>query len=320
MADVEANDGSSGPKKNYEKVTTTPAELDSGKENKSIVNNITIINNDSLTSPGTYGTFMSFLTLIIAIIVSIICYSYAADNLNTSAFNDVCTDSEYESSCKANSAVLRISFALSILFAVQILFTKCFTKFFDLFWPIKFLCFCGLVILFYNIHTDIFGLGGYAWFARITGFFYLILEQIILVDLAYTWNEKWIEYSQEENLDSDAVFKGNMWLTGIIVFSVIFYAFAFILIGILYWQFNNSCVDTMIILSLGVALPVLASIIQLFFSDQGSILTSSVMTLYTVYVVYSAISLNPDSTCNPTLDSGYQTLSAVSDSSTSLCS
>lgn len=299
--------------------TTTPSTLPAEttdtteKNSSSVINNITIINNGSSNeNPGKFGTLFSFIITAIGIIVSIIVYKYAPDEINTSAITDHCNDDEYEGSCKSNSVVLRISLALTLIFALQIVGTIIFTRFYDILWIPKVVIFIGLVILFFNISDDIFGTNGYGWFARITGFFFLTLEQIILIDLAYTWNEKWIEYSQEENVDSEVIMKGNVWLIGIVFFSFLFYALAYACIGIMFWQFDNTCVDSMVILSLTIVLPLIASVIQLFFSDQGSILTSAIMTLYSVYVCYSAISLNPDSSCNPTLNSGYQTLSSVS--------
>lgn len=319
MSDIEAANRNTTTSMNSKPITesevnvTTPETMNNSNDKGSttVINNITIINSDN-SHPGWHGTIASFLITTIGIVVSIICYKYAPDQFNISAFTDNCDDDEYEGSCKSNSAVLRISFALTLVFAVQIVGTVIFTKFYDVLWIPKTAIFVGLCVLFFNISDDIFGTSGYAWFARITGFFFLILEQIILIDLAYTWNEKWIEYSQEDNVDSEVIMKGNFWLCGIVWFSLIFYAIAFACIGIMFWQFNNDCADSMVILSLTIALPVIASIIQLFFSETGSILTSSIMTLYTVYVCYSAISLNPDEHCNPTLDTSYQTLSSVS--------
>jgi hypothetical protein len=277
--------------------------------------NVTIINNftwDPTESPGRVGTIMSFVTIIIGIVVSIITYRYAPNYINTSDFNNLCENNEYQDSCKANSAVMRMSLAMTIIFAIQAIGTKLFTKFYDTFWVIKFCAFIGLVIWFFNIENDIFDTDGYAWFARITGFFFLILQQVILIDLAYTWNEKWIKYSLVEESDSVSLLEGNCWLCGIIFFSLVFYVLSFGAIGVMFWQFNNDCSDTMVILSLTIVLSVVATFIQLFVSDTGSLLTSSIMTAYATYVAYSAITLNPSSTCNPTLNTRYQTLSTVS--------
>lgn len=78
----------------------------------------------------------------------------------------------------------------------------------------------------------------------------------------------------------------------------------------MYWQFKG-CVQPEVIISLTVCFTFIASIIQLFFSLEGTIMTSAIMTLYCTYVCYSAIILNPNGSCNPALHSGYQTLSAA---------
>lgn len=276
--------------------------------------NVTIINNfNGDSSPGTTGTIMSFLLIIIGIIASIFTYIYAPEQINTSFFTDLCNDdnSGYEASCKANSAVLRISFALTIIFCLQLIGTFIITSFYDSFWGIKLLLFIGLVIGFFYSDGAIFGTEGYVWLARITGFFFVILQQVVLIDLAYTWNEQWIEYSHYSDFDLDA-WCSNVWLAGIIFFSLSFFTITYISIGLMFWQFNNDCEDTMVIISFAVIFPFLATIIQLFYAERGSILTSAIMSLYSAYVCYSAITSNPFASCNPTIDSKYQTLTTVS--------
>eukprot|EP01034_Spumella_vulgaris_P022014 gene22015-28107_t len=136
------------------------------------------------------------------------------------------------------------------------------------------------------------------------GFFFADSD-IILLDLAYTWNEKWLAYASDEG-EVD----GQKWLVGIILISSVLFAGSITVIGLLYWQFEG-CTENDVIISLTLCLSFLATIIQLFFTDQGSILTSAIMTAYATYVCYSAVTLNPRNECNPTLNSGYQTLSTV---------
>ena len=253
--------------------------------------------------PGRYGTLQSFILVIVAIVLSILTFHYGPD-INSDSFDNYCTNSNYEDSCKANSAVLRVSLALTLMFAIQIIGTYIFTPFFDNLWIPKYFIFFALVLGFFYVDGKHFGTDGYAWFARITGFFYLILQQIILLDMAYSWNERWLAYSAEDGE------RGYRWLVGIVVFSVILFTGAYLVIAILFWQFKG-CDNNLIIISLALCLSVIATIIQLFFSEEGSLLTSAVMTAYVAYVCYSAVILNPDDSCNPTLNSGYQTLSAI---------
>ena len=46
-------------------------------------------------------------------------------------------------------------------------------------------------------------------------------------------------------------------------------------------------------------------------NEEYSLLASATMTLYATYVCYSAVTLNPDESCNPTLSTDFQTLSSA---------
>jgi hypothetical protein len=255
--------------------------------------------------PGKVGTYCSFFLILLGVIGSIIFYAHASDLINMDSFSKGCPDN-YLDSCKAVSAVLRISCALTISFGIQALGTLIFSRFYDAMWILKLLGFIALVVGLFFAPSTSFGTNGYAWFARITGFLYLILQQVILLDLAYTWNERWVALATD-NEDGE---RGKKWLIGIIVISSILFAGGYTVIGVLYWQFNG-CSDTITIITLTLVLTLLATLIQLFFSEEGSILTSAVVTAYSAYICYSAVILHPNPQCNPTLQSGYQALSAV---------
>lgn len=260
----------------------------------------------SLGPPGRNGTIMSFVVVLAGVILSIITYVYAPKWITLDSWDDGCpSDGDFERSCKANSSVLRISCALTVLFGLQLIGTFFYTRFYDMLWIIKFLIFLALVIGFFFGTSESFGLGGYAWFARITGFFFLILQQIILLDVAYSWNERWLAYAGGPDGE-----KNRDWLVGIIVISLILFAGSYAVIGVMFWQYEQ-CEDSTIIIGLTLALTVTMTLIQLFFSDEGSILTSAIMTAYATYVCYSAVTLNPSAACNYALDTGYQTLSTA---------
>ena len=212
------------------------------------------------------------------------------------------------SACKSSGAVLRFSFALSSIFFIQLVGTTISSKFYDYLWGLKFLLFCGLVILFYFLQAEIFDLNGYAWYARVAGFFYLIIQQIILLDFAYTWNERIVKWSDE---DAEHGY-GKAWLVLLIFISFIFIGGSLTIIGVMYWQFGNPiCSDTLTILSLTLGLCFIATFIQVFISDEGSMLTSAIIIAYSTYICYSAVTLNPNPVCNPTLTTRYQTVSQV---------
>jgi hypothetical protein len=129
-----------------------------------------------------------------------------------------------------------------------------------------------------------------------------VLQQIILLDFAYNWNSNWVKNSEESN--------NNSWLIGLLVVSGILFAGSFSVIGILYWQFSG-CPENEAIISITLILSIAVTVFQLFTPGEGSLLTSGIMTAYATFLCYSAVVLNPNTDCNPTLASGYQTITEV---------
>jgi hypothetical protein len=108
-------------------------------------------------SKGKFGTLMSFWVLLVGSVVSIVMQRYAPYDIELSAWSEGCS-AEYQESCYANSAVLRISFALTLLFALQALGTLVYTKFYDILWGVKVLVWGAIVLGFYFAKSEVFGL------------------------------------------------------------------------------------------------------------------------------------------------------------------
>jgi len=226
---------------------------------------------------------------------------YAPENVDSANWIKDCPTG-YEKSCKANGAVLRFSFALSIIFACQFVLTTLAARLYDALWVLKLLAFVAICLGFFYSDDSVFNQNGYAWFARIGGFFYLILQQIILLDFAYSWNESWVKKNDDDG--------GSCWKGGLLAVALILLCGSIAGIGLMY-HFFAGCSDTSAIISITLILSIISTTFQLFCTTEGSILTSAVMVAYFTYVCFSAISLNPDTTCNPTLAQSAQTLSAA---------
>lgn len=250
--------------------------------------------------PGKVGSYCSLTLLLCGMVGSIIAQKYAKSH-TASLSNNGCP-SGYDTECRGNGAVYRFSFALFIIFALQLLGTSVSIRFFDALWVPKIFSYVGLVIAFYFVANNVFDEHGYAWLARILGFFYLIFQQIILLDFAYCWNESWVAKAEKDGTQK--------WYIILLVTSFILIAGSISAIGIMYWQFGN-CSSSLVIISLTIILPVIALCFQVFVSEHGSLLTSAVLISYCTYICYSAITLNPDETCNPSISTSYQTLSSA---------
>ena len=248
--------------------------------------------------PGVFGTYASFLLMVIGMVISILVSHY---NTNIEITNWV-TDcpSGYTEECKKNQAVLRVSFALALIFIIQLIGTTIRTSFFDQYWIVKFMLFGGILAGFFYAKAEVFDSNGYAWIARIAGFFFVILQQVILIDFAYTWNELWkqsAEYASER--------QNNTKLIALAVASILAIMGSISAMGVMFHYFAG-CASTSTIISLTLVLSLLAITFQLFINNQGSLLTSAIMTAYSTYICYSAISLNPKRECNPTISTDYQ--------------
>lgn len=250
---------------------------------------------------GIKGTYLSFFLLISAMVASIIAQNYVQDHLTSNSWTSNCPNG-YDKTCKGNSAVYRFSFALVLLFIIQFIGTTIYVPFFDMLWIWKIVVFVGVVIGFYNTDSRVFDDNGYAWFARFAAFFYVILQQVILIDFAYNVNEKFLAYAEADG--------GNFWYGVVLVSAIFMYCGSFSAIGVMFWQFLG-CDSNAVILSLTIILSVGSTLIQIFASDNGSILTSAIMTCYATYICYSSVTLNPDGQCNPTISTSYQSISTV---------
>lgn len=122
---------------------------------------------------------------------------------------------------------------------------------------------------------------------------------VILIDIAYDWNEDWVDRADQE--DRLSYGSGSSWLHAIVASCGAFYVLALTGIVMLYHYFTG-CPENAWIITLTLLGIIAFTAIQLS-GSEGSLLTSSVLALYAVYNAYSMVSKNPNGTCNPALGS-----------------
>mmetsp|Transcript_18793 Transcript_18793/g.23111 ORF Transcript_18793/g.23111 Transcript_18793/m.23111 type:complete len:247 (+) Transcript_18793:658-1398(+) len=81
--------------------------------------------------------------------------------------------------------------------------------------------------------------------------------------------------------------------------SFLCFAIAITGIALLFVYFGTSCESPNLILSLTIVLLCIAIPCQLFISKDSNLLTSSFVSVYTVYLAAAALSANPVESCNP---------------------
>jgi len=164
-------------------------------------------------------------------------------------------------------------------------------------WPAKYAVYLLLVVGSVFMGNHPWFLGIYLHLSRLGAMVFIVVQQVILIDLAYNWNDAWV--GKADSADRLEWGSGAKWLRATIAVCAAFYILAFTGIGLLYHFFSgcggNTAIITMTLLGI-----IAVTLLQLS-GFEGSLLTSSVISLYVVYLGYSAVSKNPHGACNPQL-------------------
>jgi len=255
------------------------------------------------TPTSSTGREQSVLLLLLAVILSLV-YQYSiAPQLQKTEWgidwDSGCNydDNELDDKCRGNAGVYRVGFTSFLFFSVATIITKSNPSYNRYYWSAKFFAFLTLVVttiwipnspLFDPIFLNI---------ARIGGFIFILFQTIILIDLAYTWNENWVDKSNQA--DAYEFGSGDKWLKLIIAACITLYTASLVFIILLFTTFDD-CSINKTILSFTIIFIVLITTIQLV-GEEGSLLTSAVISLYGVYLAFAGLSKNPDYECNPLL-------------------
>uniref|UniRef100_UPI00358E1040 serine incorporator 1-like n=1 Tax=Myxine glutinosa TaxID=7769 RepID=UPI00358E1040 len=167
------------------------------------------------------------------------------------------------------------------------------------FWFFKFAALIGIAVGAFYIPEGAFTT---VWFyiGMAGAFCFILIQLVLLIDFAHSWNESWVEKMEEGN--SRCWYAALLSVTGIgyglsITAVVLFYV---------YYTVKDNCAENKFFISFNLILCFLASIISILPKIQeaqprSGLLQSSVITLYTMYITWSAMSSEPDKECNPGL-------------------
>ena len=194
------------------------------------------------------------------------------------------------SKCLGIGGVNRITFALAVFFALHALLTRFVSscaRIDSQSWWAKGALFIVLLVCawllpnsFYNVYMHI---------ARVASAFFLLLQLILLIDFAYTWNADWT---------SEA--KG--WNKGVLAACVLLYSAsltAFVLHLVYFGQGPDSCHLQKFFIGFTFALTALMTAISISpqIAEGGGLLPAGVVTAYSYWLLFSALTSDPSS-CN----------------------
>ncbi|XP_068118981.1 serine incorporator 3 [Hyperolius riggenbachi] len=203
-------------------------------------------------------------------------------------------------------AVYRVSFAMTIFFLVfSILMIGVKTSkdpraaIHNGFWFFKILIIVGIMVGAFYIPEGPFTRTWFV-FGASGALCFIVIQLVLLVDFAHAWNESWVERMEEGN--SKCWYAVLLTATG----GMYILAITFITLLFVFYTVPGGCIENKVFISVNMILCIIVSVISILPKVQeaqprSGLLQSSVITLYTIYLTWSAISNEPDRTCNPSL-------------------
>ncbi|KAM3701811.1 hypothetical protein ACJW31_05G203300 [Castanea mollissima] len=149
-------------------------------------------------------------------------------------------------------------------------------------WMMKVISWCILVILMFFLPNEIISF--YESISKFGSGLFLLVQVVLLLDFVHGWNDKWVGFDEQ------------FWYIALFVVSLVCYVGTFVFSGFLFYWFTPSGQDCglntfFIVMTLIFAF--LFAIVALHPAVNGSILPSSVLSLYCIYLCYSALASEP---------------------------
>ncbi|XP_069739822.1 serine incorporator 1-like isoform X1 [Narcine bancroftii] len=129
-------------------------------------------------------------------------------------------------------------------------------------------------------------------------FCFILIQLVLLIDFAHSWNESWVGKMEDGH--------SKCWYAALVSMTSLNYIVSFIAI-VLFFVFYTTpggCVENKFFISFNMIFCIALTITSILPKIQeaqprSGLLQSSVITLYTMYLTWSAMSNEPDGECNP---------------------
>jgi hypothetical protein len=182
---------------------------------------------------------------------------------------------------------------------------KCSEAFHDGCWFFKFILIAGVYIAVFFIPNGFYTV--WAYIARVASGLFLIMQVVLIIIAAYNINDALVgSFNNSKGVASSTC--NAIILIGLtFIFSagsIVIYVFEFI------WF--HGCGGTIAIIVVTIVFAILFFVFVLLrFRDDASILTSSIVAIYSAYLGWSAMASIPNTSCNPFTVSNANTICQI---------
>ncbi|KAF3707754.1 Serine incorporator 1 Axotomy-induced glyco/Golgi protein 2 [Channa argus] len=167
------------------------------------------------------------------------------------------------------------------------------------FWFFKFLLLVGITVGAFFIPDGTFNTVWY-YFGLVGSFIFIVIQLVLLVDFVHSWNQAWLEKAENGN--------SKCWFAALLSFTILHYALTFTAVVIFYVFYTqvHDCTEHKVFISLNLIFCIIVSVVSILPKVQeaqptSGLLQASVISVYTMYVTWSAMTNNPNHQCNPSL-------------------
>ena len=199
---------------------------------------------------------------------------------------------DIENVCLGVGAVMRMSFTLAIFHLILGLICLCPSNITNTInegaWPIKFIIVLTFFIICFFIPEGFFKYYGYI--AKGSSLIFIVFQILMLVDIAYAWNDKWLGIydSTEEGSGTE-----RTWIIIMIIFTILLMGGGLGMSIMMYMKFDDRGGDLALI-SMCIGIAVIYTILSLsYLVENGSIFTCSIIFLFTTFLTWSALLSEP---------------------------
>ncbi|XP_061425343.1 serine incorporator 1 [Lethenteron reissneri] len=131
-------------------------------------------------------------------------------------------------------------------------------------------------------------------------FCFILIQLVLLIDFAHSWNESWVERMEEGN--------SRCWYAALLSVTGINYMLSLtaIVLFFIFYTTSDACAMNKFFISFNLILCIIASTVSILprvqeVQPRSGLLQSSIITLYTMYLTWSAMTNEPERKCNPSL-------------------
>ncbi|RVE62335.1 hypothetical protein OJAV_G00156160 [Oryzias javanicus] len=160
------------------------------------------------------------------------------------------------------------------------------------FWFFKFLILVGITVGAFFIPDGTFHTVWF-YFGAVGSFIFILIQLILLIDFAHSWNKIWVENAEETD--------NKCWFAGLLSFTVLYYALALaaVVLFYIYYTQPDDCTEHKVFISLNLIFCIIISVVSILPKIQevqphSGLLQASLISLYTMYVTWSAMTNNPN--------------------------